>query len=177
MIVRKGINGGLDGGFCIKDELKLEVQDLLSDGFRLLSLQLGKLEDHQPPSLLQMELQNVDIFSVVDRCTGGGDGERSAGEEGARSMIIEWEETEPEINDAQAETLDLGVKTRSPIEINGQNRLRLWTTGPRFTRVTNHCSRKGQKQNRACKKIHSGTSERERPELRGLSALGQRSER
>ncbi|KAF2612699.1 hypothetical protein F2Q70_00009143 [Brassica cretica] len=49
-----------------------------------------KLEDHQPPSLLQMELQNVDIFSVVvDRCTGGGDGERSAGEEGARSMIIE----------------------------------------------------------------------------------------
>ncbi|CAN7109274.1 unnamed protein product, partial [Brassica rapa subsp. narinosa] len=72
------------------DELKLEVQDLLSDGFRLLCLQLGKLEDHQPPSLLQMELQNVDIFSVVvDRCTGGGDGERSAGEEGARSMIIE----------------------------------------------------------------------------------------
>nr|VDD19339.1 unnamed protein product [Brassica rapa] len=73
-----------------RDELKLEVHDLLSDGFRLLCLQLGKLEDHQPPSLLQMELQNVDIFSVVvDRCTGGGDGERSAGEEGARSMIIE----------------------------------------------------------------------------------------
>ncbi|CAN6975961.1 unnamed protein product [Brassica oleracea var. botrytis] len=73
-----------------RDELKLAVQDLLSDGFRLLCLQLGKLEDHQPPSLLQMELQNVDIFSVVvDRCTGGGDGERSAGEEGARSMIIE----------------------------------------------------------------------------------------
>ncbi|CDY51961.1 BnaCnng21450D [Brassica napus] len=72
-----------------RDELKLEVQDLLSDHFRLLCLQLGKLEDHQPPSLLQMELQNVDIFSVVDRCTGGGDGERSAGEEGARSMIIE----------------------------------------------------------------------------------------
>ncbi|KAG2291548.1 hypothetical protein Bca52824_038217 [Brassica carinata] len=72
-----------------RDELKLAVQDLLSDGFRLLCLQLGKLEDHQPLSLLQMELQNVDIFSVVDRCTGGGDGERSAGEEGARSMIIE----------------------------------------------------------------------------------------
>ncbi|KAH0854250.1 hypothetical protein HID58_090077 [Brassica napus] len=48
-----------------------------------------KLEDHQPPPLLQIELQNVDIFSVVDRCSGGGDGERSAGEEGARSMIIE----------------------------------------------------------------------------------------
>ncbi|KAH0854249.1 hypothetical protein HID58_090087 [Brassica napus] len=44
-----------------------------------------KLEDHQPPPLLQIEFKTV----VVDRCSGGGDGERSAGEEGARSMIIE----------------------------------------------------------------------------------------
>ncbi|KAG2323068.1 hypothetical protein Bca4012_058550 [Brassica carinata] len=48
------------------DDTYRNIQSVRGDSF-ISGLEPGKLEDHQPPSLLQMELQNIDRFSESSR--------------------------------------------------------------------------------------------------------------
>ncbi|KAJ4875554.1 EF-hand domain pair protein [Raphanus sativus] len=62
----------------------------------IIAQNTSQSEDNQPPSLLQMDTQNIDRFSVSEISTstgasGGVDDERSSGEERVRSRIVESE--------------------------------------------------------------------------------------